>query len=457
MTTDKNSPLVAGQSYTVRIHDIGSAGEGVGRVDGMTVFVAGALPGETVRVTATTVKKKYAVADIESVLVPSPARVTPPDSYQADCGVYPLLIWDYAAQLDWKRRRVEELLRRIGGIETEVAPVIGMEHPYRYRNKIQLPVGGTSTAPRIGFFAHGSHRIIDMDTCPLQDTATDALFRAVRRGVIETGTAPYRERERAGVLRHVVARSAAGGLMVTLVTATDDLPHEQEWIGILREELPAMASLWHNIQPHPTNVIFGAQTRHVWGKTHLTASLGGLEFLLSPRSFYQVNPAQTEVLYRLALDSADLTAEDTVIDLYCGTGTISLMAARQAGSVIGIEVVADAVRDAAANAAHNGITNATFIAGDATREMPRLVRDGIRPDVVILDPARAGATLDVLQAIATAAPRRIVYVSCNSATLARDLAQLTADGYTVCTVQPVDMFPHTAHVETVVLMSKVDK
>ena len=179
--------------------------------------------------------------------------------------------------------------------------------------------------------------------------------------------------------------------------------------------------------------------------------------MLSPRSFYQVNPAQTEVLYRLALDSADLTAEDTVIDLYCGTGTISLMAARQAGSVIGIEVVADAVRDAAANAAHNGITNATFIAGDATREMPRLVRDGIRPDVVILDPARAGATHDVLQAIATAAPRRIVYVSCNPATLARDLAQLTADGYTVCTVQPVDMFPHTAHIECVALMVRKDK
>ncbi len=454
MAETRHSPLTAGHTYTVRVHDIGSGGEGVGRANGMTVFVPGAFPEETVRVLATTVKKKYAVGALTEIIAPSASRVAPPADCHADCGVYPLLLWDYPAQLEWKRRRVAELLQRIGGIAAEVAPVIGMANPYRYRNKIQLPVGGTSERPLVGFFARGSHRIIDMDACPLQDTATNALFSAVRQAVRVTGTAPYDERTREGVLRHVVARSAAGGLMVTLVTATEDLPRADDWMRLLRESLPAMTSLWHNIQPRPTNVILGPTTHHLWGERHLRAELMGLEFLLSPVSFYQVNPTQTEALYRIALDAAGLRKTDTVIDLYCGTGTISLLAARHAGRVIGIEVVAPAVRDATANAAHNGMTNATFIAGDATCEMPRLVRDGIRPDVVILDPARAGATPDVLQAIATAAPRRIVYVSCNPATLARDLARLTADGYTVRTVQPVDMFPHTAHVECVVRLER---
>lgn len=455
MNIHTNPPLIAGQAYTVDIHDIGGGGEGVGRCEGMTVFVPGALPGETVRVVMTAVKKKYAVGAIETVLTSAPARVTPPADYHADCGVYPLLIWDYAAQLDWKRRRVEELLRRIGGIETQVRPVLGMGDPYHYRNKIQLPIGGTATSPQIGFFARGTHRIIDMDSCPLQDESTNAVFAAVRHVLTQTGTEPYREADGTGVLRHAVARSAAGQLMVTLVTATAELPQMQAWIDGLRAALPAMTSLWHNVQPRPTNVILGPTMHHLWGETHLRATLSGLEFLLSPASFFQVNPVQTEVLYRTALDYAAITPDDTVIDLYCGTGTISLQAARQAANVIGIELVVAAVRDATANATHNGITNAIFIAGDATKEMPRLAAAGIHPDVVILDPARTGATPSVLHAIATASPARIVYISCNPATLARDLALLTADGYRVTTVQPVDMFPHTAHVETVVLMSRV--
>lgn len=447
-------PVENGKTYKITIHDIGSHGEGIGQYEDFTVFVPHALPGETVEVKIDTLKKNYAKGTCIRRITETVTRTQPTCSYYPECGGCQLQHFDYAAQLDWKRNRVQTLIERIGGITVEVQPVLGMETPYDYRNKMQMPVGGTVHDSRIGFYAAGSHRIIDMEYCAIQDEANNQILQAVRQTLAILSIEPYNEQSHTGVIRHIIGRTGTHGTMVIIVTATKTLPHAKQWISELRRRLPKLRSLYHNYQPEKNNIIMGNQSTLLWGEGQLVAHIDDLQFHLSPGSFFQVNPKQTEVLYKTALEYAQLTGIETVIDAYCGTGTISLFLARHAKHVIGIEIFAPAIADACFNARQNQITNAEFIVGDATQEMPKLAAKGIRPAVIVMDPARAGCTPEVLQAVMKMSPERIVYVSCNPATLARDLATLTTQ-YDIRRVQPVDMFPHTTHIECVCLLERV--
>lgn len=453
--THTEIPVHAGRDYSIDIHDLGSHGEGIGRYEGFTVFVPGALPGERVRASIRLVKKKYAVAELAVIETPSLARIEPPTGYYPEVGIYPLATMDYAAQLHFKRERVASLLRRIGHSEANVLPVLGMAHPWHYRNKIQLPVGYRDGAPALGFYEAGSHRIVDMTECLLQDEGTSALLRAAREIILTHGMIPYDETTGEGTIRHIVGRTGTDGrLQAVIVTAGNTLPQTELWIRELRARLPQLVSLYHNVQSARTNRILGPTMHRLWGEEQLPAQIGDIRFLLSPGSFFQVNPAQTEVLYRTALNYAALTGEETVIDAYCGTGTISLFLARRAARVIGVEIFPAAVADARANAERNNLPQAEFIAGDTAQILPMLAADGVRPDVIVMDPARAGCDERVLTAAVAMNPARIVYVSCNPATLARDIAILENNGYRTRQVQPVDMFPHTMHIEAVALLTR---
>lgn len=342
-----------------------------------------------------------------------------------------------------------------------VQSVLGMEEPWAYRNKMQLPVGGNLAKPMMGFYARGSHQIIDMQDCLIQMEGNNRLAHICKQLIKETGTVPYDEKTGKGVLRHIVGRIAnhmhkdkKEEWMLVLVTATKTLPKVETWVAGIRKVCPNVTAIIQNYNPKQTNVILGQKNTVLWGKETISDSIFDLDFQISPHSFFQVNPKQTEVLYKTALAMADLSSDDIVIDAYCGTGTISLAAARSCKKVIGIEIVEPAILDARKNAERNAITNAEFIVADAAKAMPKLYKEGVRPSVIIMDPVRAGCDEAVLRAGAAMQPKRIVYVSCNPATMARDIAVLRPLGYRLEKVQPVDMFPHTGHVEVVSLLVK---
>jgi 23S rRNA (uracil1939-C5)-methyltransferase len=330
-----------------------------------------------------------------------------------------------------------------------VHPTIGMDNPWRYRNKSQVPIGAAEGGLIGGFYAQNSHRIIDMEGCLIQHEHNDDAVRAVKETAQLLGISAYDEVQHRGLLRHVVVKKAfrTGEMMVVLVTNGQNIPHCAEWVQLIRERLPAVVSICQNINTARTNVIFGEQTNVLWGRDVIYDEIGGIRFAISARSFYQVNPAQTEVLYSKALEYAKLTGKETVIDAYCGIGTISLFLARHAAKVYGVEVVEEAVRDAGLNARLNGIRNVEFAAGAAEEIIPRWKEEGVSADVIVVDPPRKGCDEKLLQTMIEMRPRRIVYVSCNPATLARDLRILEDGGFRTVEVQPVDMFPHTVHVE----------
>ena len=450
----KQVPVEKGKTYRIHIDRLGTSGEGVGRADGFTVFVTGALPGEDVEARIAEVKKTYARGQLVQVVKASKDRVVPLCPIYADCGGCQLQHLSYAAQLRAKRQQVIDAVTRIGKRpDLPVHATLGAVEPWHYRNKMQFPVGREKGQTIIGCFAQGSHRIIDTRDCQIQAAGNNAILNAVRDVVNELRISVYDEDHHRGVLRHVMGRvGEKGDLMVCLVTATPQLPHEREVIKLLRKKLPQMVSLQQNIQTYHNNVILGRETRLLWGRPTILDRIGRLDFHISPRSFFQVNTAQAEVLYSKALEYANLQGEETVIDAYCGTGTITLFLARHAREVIGIEIVKPAIHDAEKNARDNGSKNAQFLVGDATEVMPRLYRQGVRADVVVVDPPRAGCTPTVLETFAHMQPQRIVYVSCNPASLARDIAILDDLGYTAQEVQPVDMFPMTSHVESVALI-----
>jgi len=333
-----------------------------------------------------------------------------------------------------------------------VHPVLGMDKPWHYRNKAQVPIGEQEGGLVGGFYAQGSHRIIEMDACLIQHDVNDEAVRRVKAIAREMGIPAYDESTGRGLLRHVVIKSGrmTGEVMVVLITNGGKLPREDEWIARIREAVPGVRSICQNVNTRQTNVIFGDETRVLWGSEVIHDAIGGVRFAISARSFYQVNPVQTEVLYRKALEYAQLTGSETVIDAYCGIGTISLFLAQAARRVYGVEVVPEAIEDARRNAELNGIANVEFEAGRAEDVMPAWQRRGIRADVVVVDPPRKGCDAGLLETIAAMQPKRIVYVSCNPATLARDLRVLEDFGYRTIEVQPVDMFPHTVHVECIV-------
>ncbi|AJY77556.1 RNA methyltransferase [Paenibacillus beijingensis] len=458
-------------------------GEGVGRADGFTLFVQGALPGERVKAKVLKVKKQYGYAKQLELLQSSPDRVDAPCPIYKQCGGCQLQHMGYDAQLRWKRQHVVDNLVRIGKLPVAgtmeqggassgerpaviVHPTIGMDNPWRYRNKAQVPIGmamaslegGAGGGLIGGFYARGSHRIIDMDECLIQHEQNDEVVRRVKEIGKRLGITAYDEESGRGLLRHVVVRTGfiSGEIMVVLVTNGRKIPHADQWIEGIREAIPGVTSIVQNINTRTTNVIFGDETRTLWGSDVIYDELDGIRFAISARSFYQVNPAQTVELYRKAVEYAGLTGSENVIDAYCGIGTISLFLARQAGQVYGVEIVPEAIEDAKRNAELNGIDNASFESGPAEVVIPRWRKEGIAADVIVVDPPRKGCDTALLETILAMKPERVVYVSCNPSTLARDLRVLEDGGYRTVEVQPVDMFPHTVHVESVALLVRKD-
>ena len=446
------------EAYTVAIRDLGVHGEGIGSVGGFTVFVPGALPGETVTAEITLLKKSYALGKLLSIEQKSPFRVVPECPVYEHCGGCQLSHLTYEGQLDMKYRRVKDVIERIAGESGDlVRPVLPAAHPFAYRNKMAVPAGLVKGKAALGCYRQGSHDIIPVSSCAIQKEENNRLLQFARRFIEKHGISVYDEKTRKGSLRHVLGRVGDGGkVMAVLVTASETLPEEERWIEGIQKELPEVVSLWHNIQPKPGNTILGAKIRHLWGRETLTASLCGLRFEVSPYSFFQVHKEQAEILYEKALAYADLKGGETVIDAYCGTGTISLCLAKKAKRVIGIEIVKPAIEDAKKNAKKNHMENTEFYAADAGKFMPQLYRKGLVPDVIVMDPVRAGCSEEVLKAAAGMNPKRIIYVSCNPATFARDAKILKSEGYEIKEIQPVDMFPQTMHVEAIVLLSKLD-
>lgn len=451
-----NMPVEKGKKYTLTISSLGSNAEGVGRINGFTVFVEGALPEEDVTVKIIEVKKSYASGQLLSVEKASPDRVEPACPIYKECGGCQLQHMSYEGQLKVKRQQVQDAVERIGHQkDVPVLPVLGAENPWNYRNKVAFPVGRDKGKTIIGCFAKGTHRIIDASNCLIQDKLNNEAINAVREVVEKLHIPVYDEDSHKGVIRHVVARTGEGGkLMVVLVTATKELKNEKEIIKLLRQRLPRMVSLQQNIQTYRNNVILGRETKLLWGRPAIKARLGALSFNVSARSFFQVNTKQAEVLYDKAMEFASLTGKEVVVDAYCGTGTISLYLAQKAYKVYGVEIVSPAIADAKKNARENNVRNAEFIVGDCTQVIPRLYKQGVRADVVVVDPPRAGCTEAVLKTFADMKPERIVYVSCNPATLARDLDVLEGYGYKAEKIQPVDMFSASSHVESVALITR---
>lgn len=457
MSKNQIAPVRMGGRYTVEIVNLGHSGEGVGRYQDFTIFVPQALPGETAEVEINEVKKSYAKAKLIAVKQASPERVEPVCSVYRDCGGCQLQHMQYEAQLIAKQQQVINAVTRIGKLtDITIHPTLGAANPWYYRNKMQFPVGQARGKVVVGCYSQGTHAIINTDNCCIQHAVNNTIAGQVRRIVTDLNIATYDERTGEGVIRHVMGRvgTATGEVMVALVTATEQLPQQDKIIAALQQSVPGLVSVIHNFNPKRSNIILGETTRTIWGKDTITDKLGDLTFHISARSFFQVNTEQTVVLYGKAVEYADLSGKETVIDAYCGTGTITLFLAARAAKVYGIEIVEPAIADAWQNARINKIDNVEFIAGDAVQVMPELYRSGIRPDTIVVDPPRAGCEAKVLETFVKMNPKRIVYVSCNPASLARDLAILAEQGYKTKEIQPVDMFPHTFHVECVVRLER---
>ncbi|MPM31731.1 23S rRNA (uracil-C(5))-methyltransferase RlmCD [bioreactor metagenome] len=448
-------PIQKNDMLELPIQGLTADGQGIGRVNGYAVFVAGALPGEVVRAHVIKVGNGYGVAKRTAILQKNPHRVEPPCEAFTRCGGCTLQHLDYSAQLAVKCDQVRDALVRLGGFsDIHVEPIIGMENPWRYRNKGTFPAGGGERGTEIGFFAPHSHRLVPLEDCPIQDARVMETARAVRDWARRYGVVSYDEETHRGTLRHAMARASQEGVMAVVVTA-GGLPHAQELVGLLQERVASLIGVVHNRNDAASNVILGDQYETIWGDGHLPVSLCGLRFSVSAASFLQVNPNQTEALYTAALSMLDLKGEETVADVYCGIGTISLHLAKRVRHVIGIENVPQAVEDAKENALRNGICNAAFICASAEQALPALIKEGLRPDTIVVDPPRKGCDEAALSAIVASGAPRLLYISCDPATLARDCRFLAQGGFSILQVQPVDMFPHTAHVETVVLMSRV--
>lgn len=438
----------------IKIEAMGNAGEGIGKIDGYPLFVKDALPGDLAEVRVTKVKKTYAFARLERVLEASPDRTEPRCPLHRRCGGCQIQALSYEKQLEYKEQKVREDLIRIGGFaDPPVFPVLGMDEPYHYRNKAQFPFGRNREGRIVtGFYAGRTHMIVPGTDCAIGVPENKQILELILDFIEKHGIAPYDETTGKGLLRHALIRKgfSTGELMVCLVINGRSFPHVEELADRLFE-IPGMTSFSLNVNQKNTNVILGEEVIPVRGQTYITDRIGGVSYQISPLSFYQVNPVQTEKLYRTALEYAGLTGGETVWELYCGIGTISLFLARGAGQVYGVEVVPQAVEDARRNADLNGITNVVFYLGKAEEVLPeKYEKDGIRADVIVVDPPRKGCDSACLETMLRMEPERIVYVSCDPATLARDLKILCADGrYELSKVQPVDMFPHTAGIENV--------
>ena len=444
----------------LRIEDMSQDGLGIGKAEGYALFVKDTVIGDLAKVKILKTKKNYGFARLEELLEASDKRTEPKCPLARPCGGCQLQMMKYEEQLRWKEQKVRSDLQRLGGFqEIPMEPIQGMENPFRYRNKAQFPIGYDREGKLVaGFYAGRTHTIIPADDCLLGSESNRRILGRILDWMGRYGIAAYREDTGKGLVRHALIRSgfATGEIMVCLVINGKQFPRGKELTESLTQ-IPGMTSITFSSNTRRDNVILGDSYEVLWGQDYITDSIGEIRYQISPLSFYQVNPVQTRRLYRQALEYAGLTGKETVYDLYCGIGTISLFLAQRAGKVFGVEIVPQAVEDARANARLNGITNAEFFAGRAEEIVPRQYREqGIRADVVVVDPPRKGCGEELLETMTAMAPEKIVYVSCDPATLARDLKYLCARGYELKKVRAFDQFPQTVHVETVVLLSKLN-
>ena len=469
-------------TFILKIEDMGIGGEGIGKHEGMTFFVKDAVIGDEILAGVTKLKKGYGYARLVEIIKPSPKRVEAPCKIARQCGGCQIQNLCYEEQLTLKQKKVENNLKRIGGFSQEqvdkiMEPVVGMENPFRYRNKAQFPCGYDKDGNIVfGFYAARSHQVIPINDCLLGVEENAEILTKIKEYMEACHIKPYDETTGKGLLRHVLIRKGfrSGQVMVCLIINGDKLPQAGYLVEHL-SEIPGMHSISYNVNKEKTNRILGDKVQLLWGDLCISDSIyrvkeeigaftrtdENVTFAISPKSFYQVNPVQTEKLYSLALEYAGLTGKEVVWDLYCGIGTISLFLAQAAKHVYGVEIVPEAIADARENAKNNQIDNATFYVGKAEEVLPAWVEEhaddgdeGLHPDVIVVDPPRKGCDEKCLETMVAMAPERIVYVSCDSATLARDLKYLQEKGYEVLRVRPVDQFCHSMHVETVVLLSK---
>lgn len=452
VTEDKKEYHKKNEIHRLEITGYSYDGAGVARLDGMTVFVAGAIKGETCDVQLLKVGKSALWGKAVRVVEPSPGRAVSDCPYYPKCGGCQTRHMSYPEELEFKRQRVEDALRRIGGTEVPVSVILGAENTLRYRNKAQFPVGREGN---IGFYRARSHDVIDAEDCLLQAEPAARLRAALKGWMKEYRIPAYEENNHRGLIRHLLVRTnRAGRSLCCIVANGDKLPHTRVLIDALQNGEPGLAGVVLSANKRRTNVILGDAFHTLWGQDFLEDTLCGLTFRLSTPSFFQVNREQAEVLYQTALDFAELAGNETVLDLYCGVGTITLIMAQKARRAIGAEVVPEAVRDARENAGRNGIRNAEFICADAFQAAWELADQGIRPDVICVDPPRKGLAPEVIDSICAMVPKRLVYVSCDPGTLARDVKLLGLQGYTPRKTAAVDLFPRTHHVETVCLLAK---
>ena len=454
-------PLQKNQILTLRIERLSSDGSGVAHsADGEAVFVPGTAPGDEARVRIVKDCGRYAFGILDELLTPSPDRIPVDCPVAGPCGGCSLRHLDYAAELRAKQESVLDAFRRIGGLEVPVLDILPSPDVDRYRNKVQFPVGvDKNGAPCIGFFAGRTHRIVPCPDCKLQPSVLNEIGNALCAFFARQGIRPYDEQSGKGLVRHIFLRRGAhsGQIMVCLVCTRAKLPHAEQLCTALREQFPAISTILLNVNAQNTNVILGSENHILYGPGYIEDTLCGVPVRLGPLSFYQVNTLAAERLYGVAAQYAQLTPDDTLLDLYCGMGTIGLSMAEQCRELIGVEIVPEAIESAKANAARMGkavAAKSRFFCADAGQAATQLAAEGLHPDIVMLDPPRKGCDEATLSAVVRMAPRRVVYVSCNPATAARDAAWLEKNGYHTEKVQPVDLFPRTKHVETVVLLSK---
>lgn len=449
------------KEYILDIISQGYEGEGIAKVnDTFPVFVEGALKGEIVNARIVKVKKNFAYGKLVDIIEPSSERCEAKCNIHKRCGGCKLQHSTYNEQLNFKFERVKDCISKIGKLDEGIVKFpLGMKEPWRYRNKVQLPIGMVNGELKIGFFAPRSHEIIDMETCLIQDEVADKVVQLTREWIKKNNIKPYNvdgKYDESGILRHVMIRRGfkTDEVMVVLVTNGAKLPNKDEFIKLMVDNIPGIKSIVQNINSKPTNVILGQEYITLWGEPTISDYIGDFKFNISPLSFFQVNPIQTEVLYGKALEYAELSGDETVFDAYCGTGTITLFLSQKAKKVYGVEIIPQAIENANINAKENNVDNVEFFVGESEIVIPDLINKGIKADVVVVDPPRKGCDVKLLNAITNINAERIVYVSCDPSTLARDLAILEENGYKTTTVQPVDMFPHTAHIENVALLVK---
>ncbi|MCT4631276.1 MAG: 23S rRNA (uracil(1939)-C(5))-methyltransferase RlmD [Firmicutes bacterium] len=460
MGKDKIIPVVKNNNYIMIIDDIGTRGEGIGKIDGYTLFVEGALPKEEVEVKVLKTKKNYGFAKLLNIIKPSTNRVEPICNISKQCGGCQLQHLSYDEQLIYKQKKVENVLQRIGQVNNvKVNKTIGMDNPYYYRNKVQFPVRqGKNGNVEIGFYSERSHRIVETDTCYIQHPINEQIVKLIREFILENNISPYNEEKHRGLIRHIITRisSKNNDVNITIVINGNKLPHQDNLIKKLTT-IKEVKGICININKEKTNVILGNNITTIWGETNIVDSIGNINYRISPKSFYQVNPIQTKKLYEKALEYADLSGEEIVWDAYCGIGTITLFLAKKAKKVYGVEIVKEAIEDAKQNAILNKINNVDFFVGKAEEVIKdKYEQNNIEADVIVVDPPRKGCDEELLKTIIEMNPKKAVYVSCDPATLARDVRVLMEAGYELKEVQPVDMFPQTVHVECVTVLYRQD-